>query len=57
MSLKNMRKWTLNYIVSLLLLLLIDKGCTQAVFDLTEATFNQYTRDKDVMLVMFFMPW
>lgn len=44
-------------ILLLLMILLIDKGYTQAVFELNEQTFDQFTRDKDVMIVAFFMPW
>ena len=54
-----LKRWSLFYwtILLFLILLLCDKGRTQAVFELTEQTFDQYTRDKDVMIVEFFMPW
>lgn len=52
-----LKRWTRWTVLLFLILLLCDKGRTQAVFELTEQTFDEYTRDKDVMIVEFFMPW
>lgn len=40
----------------LIFLQLMNKGLLQ-MFELTEQTFDQFTKDKDIMLIEFIMPW
>ena len=41
----------------LLVLIYAGKLVRGQVFELTLQNFDQYTKDKDVMLVEFFAPW
>ena len=41
-------------VVLLLVLVVATKG---QVFQITETNFDKLTRDKDVMLIQFYMPW